>query len=208
MRLAQQGGYLAVEEGHPRSAGAERVGSQVQPAFGQPGGQVRRPVFRVAELGQATRGDGDEGGVAGQGLVQAHPVQLVAQHARAYRGVQGRPAVYPGRHARHVVHHDPVGQAQAAHGHAHGGAQQVPGQAAAGVHPPLRSARGDDVLDRLRGQGRHRNRAAPFPRPAELVAFPGPLSRGHQRELDRRGVHRAGHGRAAGLDGGIGLGPG
>lgn len=44
-----------------------------------------------------------------------NPVQLVAQRACAHRRVQGRPAVRAGQHARHVVYHDPVGQAEAAH---------------------------------------------------------------------------------------------
>ena len=37
---------------------------------------------------------------------------------------------------------------------------------------------------------------APFPRPAEPVAFPGPLGRRDERELHRSAVHRAGGRRA------------
>src|SRR2546430_8117322 len=56
--LAEEGGHLAVVEGHPGRAGPEGVGGQVQPAFGQPGGQLRVPVLRVAEPFYVRGGDG------------------------------------------------------------------------------------------------------------------------------------------------------
>src|SRR6185369_7916537 len=68
--LAEEGGYLAVVEGHPGRAGAEGVGGQVQPAFGQPGGQLRVPVLRVAEASYGRGGDSDERRVAAQRLLQ------------------------------------------------------------------------------------------------------------------------------------------
>ena len=174
----------------------------MQPAFGQPGGQLRVPVHRIAEAFYLRGGDGDERGVAAQRLVQAHPVQLVPQRARAHRSRQIGPAVHAGGEALDVVQHHPVRHAETADGHAHAGAQQVPGQATARVHPPLGSARGDDALQRGAGDEGHLHRAPAVPRRAEPVALPGPLGRRDQGELQRRGVHVAAGRRAGRVQGG------
>ena len=100
------------------------------------------------------------------------------------------------------MQHDPVRHAEAAHGHAHAGAQQVLGQAAARVHPPLGPARGDDALYRHVGDQGYVHRAATVPARAEPVALTGPLSRRDQGELQRRGVHLAAGRRAGRAEGG------
>jgi hypothetical protein len=94
--LAEQSGNHAVHECHPGGAGTGRVGLQVQPAFGYARGQVRLAIGPVIEGGHVGRGDGDEGRVAAERLVHAHPVKLVAQGARPGRGGQGGPAYTPG----------------------------------------------------------------------------------------------------------------
>src|SRR6185437_8539536 len=123
--LTEEGGHLAVVEGHPGRASAEGVGGQVQPAFGQPGGQVRVPVRRIAEASYGRGGDSDERRVAAQRLLQAHPVQFVPHRRLAHRSRQIGPAVHARGEAADVVHHHPVRQADTADGDAHAGAQQV-----------------------------------------------------------------------------------
>ena len=163
---------------------------------------MRFAVLGVAQLCYVRRGDGDERGVAAQRLVQAHPVQLVPQRARAHRRRHAGPAVHARGEARDVVHHDPVRQADTAQGHAHAGAEQVTGQASARIHAALRPARGDDALYRRAVEEGHVDCPASFPRPTEPGPFPGPLGRRDERELHRGAVHRAGGRRAGRAEGG------
>jgi len=123
-----------------------------------------------------------------------------------HRSGHGGPAVHARGKARDVVHHDPVGQADAAHGNAHGRVQHLARQAAPAVHAPRRPARHDDVLDRRRGvSGGDRHRGSPVPQRPERVPFPGPLGCRDEGKLDRCRVDLAGDGRPGRLQRGRGL---
>src|SRR5215471_2320177 len=92
-RLAEQGRYLTVEEGHSARARAKAIGEQVKSAFNQSGRELRFAVLPVTEPRDVDGRDHDERCVAPQRLFQADPVHLVSHVARASRGGHVRPAV-------------------------------------------------------------------------------------------------------------------
>jgi hypothetical protein len=74
------------------------------------------------------------------------------------------------------------------------------GEAARGVHPPLRAAREHDLLDRGGARIGHVDRLSARPRVAERLEVAGALRLGRQRELDRVGVDHAGRRRPGGFE--------
>ena len=120
----------------------------MQPAFDQPGCQLRRAVLPVGELADVGRCYHDERGVAAEGLLQAHPVQLIAHIAGADRGRQVRPAVDARLEALDVMHGDVVREVNAAQRCLHAGMHEVCCQRAGRVHAALASPREHNVLDR------------------------------------------------------------
>ena len=186
---AEQGGHSPSRKVIPEAL-PERVGGQAQrpsasSAPGAPRGTPGRRAFHVVAAMPTNA-------ASRPSAWSRHTWYSSSQRVCAYRSREAGPAEHAGGEAWRVTHDDPARQAESAQRDAEAGAEEVPGQAAARVHPPLRPARGDDALDRRGGEegyltGIARFHGAPAGRlPARWAAVTSGNSTGRGRPHRRR----------------------
>ena len=163
----------------------------MQPSFDETGGELCLPIRMVVERADVGRTDHHERRVAGERLVEADAVQLLAQRSWAHRGCEVRPAVDARLEPFHVVHHDEVGQVDAAQCDGQRRVQHLRGQAPRGIHASLRPAGKHDLLDGALVAHWHVNGRPPIPRRPERTEIARVLGGRDERELERRRIHLA-----------------